>query len=101
MFRALAAALCLTTALVGCTTFPEVDAAHADATPSATWPQIVPLEGVLAQAEGARIADTTTTALDARAARLRARAAAMRSGRGQSPATRARLVNAIKEHQQP
>lgn len=84
--------------LQGCAGFPDVDVAQAEfAQKSGTsaTPELVPIEGLIAQAVPGRATAGARDALAARAARLRARAAAMRGGSVQSPATRARLTAAI------
>ncbi|MGO4908878.1 hypothetical protein ACEN2J_11180 [Pseudorhodobacter sp. W20_MBD10_FR17] len=84
--------------LQGCAGFPDVDVVHAEfaqkSGESAT-PELVPIEGLIAQAVPGRATAGARDALVARAARLRARAAAMRGGAVQSAATRARLAAAI------
>lgn len=64
--------------------------------PQATGPApaLVPLQDLLAQADGTPVAEPSAAALAARSARLQARAALMR-GPVHDPATRARLATAI------
>lgn len=80
--------------LGACATFPEVDAAQARLATNQPAPQLVPIEGLIAQAGPGRASEAASTALAARAANLRARSRAMR-GPVHSPATRARLAAAI------
>lgn len=81
MIRAIFA-LALVATLGACASFPEVDAAQARfenmAGASSTTPALVPIEGLIAQASPGRATATAQDALVARAARLRARASAMR-----------------------
>lgn len=81
--------LCLL-GLVGCGDFPEVEARAA----SGFAPELVPIEGLIAQATPGGASVGARDALAGRAAGLRARAAAMR-GPVHSPATRARLAKAV------
>lgn len=69
----LAAAL----ALSACATFPEVDRAESRLPPGPA-PVLIPLDAALAQAGSARATEGDRDSLLARAAALRARAAAMR-----------------------
>ncbi|MDP2737880.1 MAG: hypothetical protein Q8O82_04010 [Pseudorhodobacter sp.] len=85
----LTSVLCL--ALSGCATVPDLGPLPAAVGPS---PQILPLDQLIAAAQGGRLTAAMGDALVARANRLRARAAAMR-GPVQDPATRARLAAAI------
>ncbi|MBN2905731.1 MAG: hypothetical protein JXJ18_03370 [Rhodobacteraceae bacterium] len=72
-------ALALVAGLAGCTQFPRVDAtAPARAAPT-TYPRIVPIEPLLAQIDAPRATPQDATALAARAAGLRRRAAALRA----------------------
>jgi hypothetical protein len=84
--------------LGGCASFPEVDAAQArfaeKAGGASEAPRLVPIEGLIAQASPGRATVAARDGLAARAAGLRARAAAMQ-GPVHSPATRARLAAAI------
>lgn len=85
----LTSVLCL--ALAGCATAPDLGPLTAAVGPT---PQILPLDQLIASAQGGRLTAAMGDALVARANRLRARAAAMR-GPVQDPATRARLAAAI------
>lgn len=70
---------------------------RAEGNPGAPAPVILPLDQVIAQASGAAITPATTAGVAGRAARLRARAAAMQ-GPVQDDATRARLAAAISDN---
>lgn len=87
-------AFAMTTLLAACATFPDVDTAQARLASTGPAPQLVPIEGLIAQAGPGRASQAASDALAGRAANLRARAAAMR-GPVHSPATRARLAAAI------
>lgn len=89
--------LCLCAGLLaGCGNFPEVDAAQARVA-SGVAPQLVPIEGLIAQAGPGRATAAARDGLAVRAAGLRARAVAMR-GPVHSPLVRARLAAAIATH---
>ena len=94
-------ALALLAMLGACASFPEVDAAQARFAQTtgvtSTTPQLVPIEGLIAQAGQGRAGEAATKALAARAAGLRTRARAMQ-GPVHSPVTRARLAAAIAAH---
>jgi hypothetical protein len=93
MIRAIFA-LIVGLSLTACAGFPEVDAAQAKFAQNGAVPQLVPIEGLLAQARPGRANEAGSIALAARAANLRARARAMH-GPVQSAATRARLAAAV------
>lgn len=76
MMRAAAGALLA--ALAACTQFPDLDAVPARAERTAD-PRIVPLEPILALADTAQTAPDDDAALEARAADLRRKAAALRA----------------------
>lgn len=82
--------LCLLVA-AACTPLPVLPP---PAQGQAAAPQLVPLDNLLASIDPPRATDATGSALSARAARLRARAALMR-GPVIAPETRARLAAAI------
>ena len=63
-------------ALTGCATLPDLSAGRADPGPAAT---LVPIEGILAQADALGAAEQAAGQLDARANRLKARASQLRS----------------------
>ena len=74
------AVFALLLALAGCTQFPALDAAQSPEVAAAPWPRILPLPQVLAQAPAdPQATEAATDAVDARAARLRVRAAALRA----------------------
>lgn len=73
----LAAAL-LVGAVAGCSRFPALDDTVSDSARTAPYPDLVPVGMLLAQVPPDRIAPDTDDASKARAARLRARAAALR-----------------------
>ncbi|MGL4235709.1 hypothetical protein [Tabrizicola sp.] len=68
-------AVAVSAALAACASFPEIDALGEDTGPP---PQLEPIDGLLAQADAA--AQDPAPDLQARAARLRARAAAIKAG---------------------
>ncbi len=80
--------------LSGCATFPEVDAAQTQFAAGGPAPQLVPIDGLIAQAGPGRASEAASNALAARAANLRARSRAMR-GPVHSATTRARLAAAV------
>ena len=83
--------------MLGCASYPEADTARAafsEKSGPLTAPQLVPMEGLSAQAVPGRATAEARDALAARAAGLRVRAAAM-LGPVQSPETRARLAAAL------
>lgn len=82
-------ALCL--ALAACAAVPDLGPQPAS---SGAAPQILPLDGLLAEAQGSQITVAMGPALAARAARLRARAAVMRAPVADS-VMRARLAALI------
>ncbi|WP_050527639.1 hypothetical protein [Pseudorhodobacter aquimaris] len=89
--------LCFIAALGGCGGFDEIDAIQTQTVRGGTEPQLVPIEGLIAQAEPGRATASARDTVAARAAGLRARATAMR-GPVHSPATRARLADAVAAH---
>ncbi|APE42982.1 hypothetical protein BOO69_05770 [Sulfitobacter alexandrii] len=65
--------------LAACTQFPELDRTVSPELAASEYPDLVPLEPVLAQATAGRVdAGATQAQLEARVARLRARAARLR-----------------------
>ena len=62
--------------VAACATFPEVDAATRAA--SGPAPRLIPVEGILAQADALGSGQAAVGTLEARAAGLRARAARLR-----------------------
>ena len=65
--------------LLGCTDTPDLDAAIPASEQQGSYPPLVPVETLLAQAEAPRLDGTEDEALAARAAALRARAARLKS----------------------
>ena len=83
--------------LIACTGYPELGA-QTPATARADYPQLVPLQSILANAQTAPLADPTLSRdLLGRVDRLRARAAAMRAS-AVSPADQARMRAAVARH---
>ncbi|WP_299967280.1 hypothetical protein [uncultured Roseobacter sp.] len=82
--------------LAGCTRFPEIDAATDDVARDAPYVELVPLNRITDQAapQSQESAETQET-LEARAARLRARAARLKQA-GLSDAERNRLQETIQ-----
>lgn len=70
----------LAIALSACSTFPELDVRLEDSDRAAPWPDLVPVETLLAAA-GPADTEAPTGDLAARLAALRARADALRTGR--------------------
>lgn len=67
-------------ALSGCAQFPEVEAALSPEAERAAYPALLPIDDILARsAEGGIAGPDLAAALEIRAARLRARAAALRA----------------------
>lgn len=63
--------------LAGCGDFPELNVVTPDQS-NADFPKLVPIEPLLAAAQTVQITPESQTALDARIARLRARAARLK-----------------------
>jgi len=81
----LCAVLCLAACLplvAACSAVPEVAARESGAAQAAPWPRLAPLPGLLASADAPSRAQPAEAELDARAARLRARAAGLRRAGG-------------------
>lgn len=71
--------ICLTgPGLPGCTRFPELDAVVSPAAARADYPELVPVERIMAATPEPRIAEDTADTIEARAAALRARAGRLR-----------------------
>lgn len=84
--------------LAGCADLPDFDAAGgggATGRPAAGYPRILPLEALLARAGGAAVDARLQASVSARAAGLRARAAALRRPVIE-PETRARMAAASR-----
>jgi hypothetical protein len=72
--------LCLTlTALAGCTSFPELDSTQTPGVGQAAYPQLLPLETLLAENAEASTTPDTMDDVTSRADQLRARAARLRN----------------------
>ena len=72
-------ALLLITFLTACTQFPELDDAVSSRAQDASYPELVPVNGLLARAEPQNATpDQTVASLNARVAALRARASRLR-----------------------
>lgn len=93
---ALIAALGLAAALSGCTQFPELDASVSDAARTAPYPDLVPLGGLQARLTTTNIAPDTVSTIEARIARLEARADSLR-GNVIDDATRARMQAGVRQ----
>ncbi|QCO56632.1 hypothetical protein EOK75_12455 (plasmid) [Pseudorhodobacter turbinis] len=89
--------LYLFAALGGCGGFDQLDAIQSQPASGGAAPQLVPIEGLIAQAGPGRATASARDNVAGRAAGLRARAKAMR-GPVHSPATRARLAAAVAAH---
>ena len=87
-------AICLA-ALAGCAQFPEADATITPEAEAADFPELVPLEPLLAEIDTQQLdAPATEAALLARVAGLKARAARL-SGAGLDPEDRKRLQSGV------
>jgi hypothetical protein len=75
-------AVCVALLLAGCSGMPEVAARESAEAQAAPWPRLAPLPDLLADADAPSRAKPAEAELDARAARLRARAAALRQAGG-------------------
>ncbi len=91
-------ALALSAALLaGCSDFPELDDAVSPTARKAGFPNLLPIDQLIAGAQEVQITEETVTTLQARIARLNARAARLR-GPVIDAATRARMRAAIARH---
>ena len=88
------AALALVTALTACTGFPALNGTISPALEKADFPDLVPVEPLLARAEEVQITDQTEAGIAARVARLRARAARLK-GSVVDRGTRARMRDGV------
>ncbi|WP_138935237.1 hypothetical protein [Roseovarius arcticus] len=93
---ALIAALGLVGALSSCTQFPELDASVTNAARAAPYPDLVPLGGLQARLNTSNIAPDTVSTIEARIARLEARADRLR-GSVIDDATRARMQAGVRQ----
>lgn len=89
-------ALILTLSLTACTQFPELDRAVTDLGANAEYPDLVPIEPILAQAAAGPTPDQITGSLNARVSVLRARANRLR-GRVVDGSTRQRMRTGIPQ----
>ncbi|MCR8723191.1 hypothetical protein [Frigidibacter sp. ROC022] len=71
--------LAMTSGLGGCAPFPLQDGAGVEVAEAAPWPELLPMDRLLARQDEVGITDETTAGLLARAAALRARAARLRA----------------------
>lgn len=92
----LIAVLGLTAALPGCTQFPQLDAAVTDAARTAPYPDLVPLDGLQARLTTSSVAPDTVPTIEARIARLEARADRLR-GNVIDDATRERMQSGVRQ----
>lgn len=81
--------------LAACSQFPPLDESLSPGAKSAPYPDLVPVEDLRAQAAGLQIGDQTLSGIEARVARLKARAARLR-GTVLSGADRARLAQVVQ-----
>lgn len=89
-------ALIAAAGLAACTEFPALERTLTPALEAAPYPELVPLDPLLAQARAGQVdAVQTETTLEARVARLRARAARLR-GPVISGAARQRLAEGLQ-----
>ncbi|MDO9526073.1 MAG: hypothetical protein Q7J57_11165 [Gemmobacter sp.] len=80
--RLLSVMFALAALTAGCATFPDVLATESQASREQGYPSLAPIEDLLAAGAAERVQPSEIAALDARAARLRARAAALRRDPG-------------------
>ena len=80
--------------VAACSQAPAIDRPGSSLTAAGGVPVIAPIDELVARARTTGVSDTIGRSVAARAARLRAKAAAMR-GPVHDPATRARLAAAI------
>jgi hypothetical protein len=90
------ACLVAATALAACSQFPELDEDAALGARDAPYPDLLPAETLRAQVADARITPDSQTALKARIARLRSRAARLR-GTVVDGGTRARMSQGVRQ----
>lgn len=98
MRPALAALLAGLAALGACAEFPELDARPSRASAEAPYPELVPLDGLVAAARAPGRAEAVTADVEGRAAALRRRAAAL-GAPVVDAATRARMQAALARFQ--
>ncbi|WP_456386903.1 hypothetical protein [Profundibacter sp.] len=85
------------TLLAGCSDFPELDAAITSAARNADYPNLLPIDQLIADAQQVQISPETVTNLEGRISHLNARAARLR-GPVIDGASRARMRAAIARH---
>ncbi len=93
---ALIAALGLGAALSGCTPFPQLNKDASEAALAQPYPDLVPLDSLQARLNTTGIAPETAPAIEARIARLKARAAGLR-GTVIDSQTRARMKAGVRQ----
>lgn len=80
--------------LAACTEFPALDGKVSAAARAAPYPKLLPIDDLLTRPTPPRLSETDVTALAARAARLRRRAAALQ-GPVIDQSTRKRLASSV------
>lgn len=93
--RKLAVAVVVGMSLTACSAFPQLDDTLSPGVKAANYPDLVPVEALRAQASEPRIDDRMLDGIEARVARLKARAARLR-GTVLSGADRARLTQTVE-----
>ena len=93
---ALSCLVAATTTLAACSQFPELEEDAALGARNAPYPELVPAESLRAQVPAAQITDDSQSALDARIARLRSRAARLK-GTVVDGGTRARMSQGVRQ----
>ncbi|MEX1233422.1 MAG: hypothetical protein WEB56_00365 [Roseovarius sp.] len=83
-------------ALAGCTPFPELSSPASEAALAQPYPDLIPLDGLNTRMETSRITPDTAPAIEARATRLRDRAARL-GGPVVDPATRGRMRTGVQQ----
>ncbi|QYX58143.1 hypothetical protein K1T73_07205 [Roseovarius sp. SCSIO 43702] len=86
----------LALSLAACTQFPEVDASISDTARAADYPALVPLDTLKARMDAPSLDPASARDLDTRAARLKARAAALQRRSVIDPATRERMRRGVQ-----
>lgn len=82
-------------ALAACSTFPELDASVSDEVRDAPYPDLVPMASLEQRTTEGRITDATLPDVNARIARLKARAARLRGTVIDAP-TRRRMSGGVQ-----
>ncbi|MEB8387433.1 hypothetical protein OO012_09355 [Rhodobacteraceae bacterium KMM 6894] len=91
----LAPAIALWTALTACTAFPQLESTISDDLKDAPYPDLVSLDTLNTSMAQSRVTDDTLAGVEARAARLRARAARL-SGTVIDDPTRQRMSAGVQ-----